>query len=193
VAAQAEQSRALGRRDRAAFRGLNRREAGSQILEAALVLPILFLVVLAIFWFGMAFYITSTAQRAAKQGMQIAARPTCATCGNDFVSSRQVADSVKSVLQVGHLSPSNLTSSSPPFACQASPAPSCRTSQNVQVCDGVPLTCGGAACQDPPAACGDNPSLGMRVSFGYRFDAPVTIGGWRSITIPVSVQGLPER
>jgi len=162
-------------------------------VEAALVLPVLFLVILAIFWFGMAYYITSTGERAAKQAMQAAARPSCATCGNTFTSAAQVANSVTSVLQVGHLNPANITANSPPFACQATPAPSCSTSQGVELCDDVPLTCGSVACQQPPAACGADASLGVRVSFGYRFVTPVPIGGWRSIRIPVSVQGLPER
>ncbi|HTR67692.1 MAG TPA: TadE family protein [Terriglobales bacterium] len=168
-------------------------ETGSQILELALVLPILFLVIFAIFWFGLAYYITSTGERAAKQAIQIADRPTCATCGNTFNTDTQVTDSIKSVLQVGHLNPANLTSVSPPFACAADPAPSCRTLQGVEICSDVPLTCGSAACQQPPAACGRDTAFGTRISFAYRLDFPLAVGGERSLTIPLSAQGIPQR
>jgi TadE-like protein len=170
-----------------------RREAGNEIVEMALVLPILFLVLLAIFWFGMAFYAMSTAQRAAKQAIAEAARPTCATCGNDFSSRRQVVSAVQQSLQTGHLNIANIVSTSLPFACQATPAPSCNTSQGIQICDGVPLNCGTAPCQDPPAACGNDAMLGMRVSFGYRLNSPVPLGNWSSITIPASAQSPAER
>jgi Flp pilus assembly protein TadG len=45
-------------------------EEGQEIAEAAVVMPILCLVLLAIFWFGRAFNIASTVERAAKHGVQ---------------------------------------------------------------------------------------------------------------------------
>ena len=47
--------------------GYIERDSGQEIAEAALVLPILFLILLAIFWFGRAFNIASTIERAAKR------------------------------------------------------------------------------------------------------------------------------
>ena len=74
--------------------------------------------------------------------------------------------------------------------CHAPPA--CSTTQGVEICNGVPLTCGLAACQVPPQNCGSQPALGMRVSFGYKFNSPVPIGSWQSITLRASAQAQQE-
>src|SRR5271167_4622862 len=55
---------------------------GAEIAEAALVLPLVFMLLLGIVWFGRAFNIYSTIQQAAQQGAITAARATCATCGD---------------------------------------------------------------------------------------------------------------
>src|SRR5207248_11774911 len=78
-------------------------ECGQEILEAAIVLPILFLIFLAIFWFGRAFNISSTLDRAAREGVKAAGRATCATCGNAFQSSSQVVSQVTAVLNADNL------------------------------------------------------------------------------------------
>ena len=56
---------------------------GAEIAEAALVLPLVFMLLLGIVWFGRAFNIYSTIKQAAQQGAITAARATCATCGNN--------------------------------------------------------------------------------------------------------------
>jgi TadE-like protein len=168
------------------------RESGQEIAEAALVLPILFTILLAIFWFGRAFNITATLERAAKQGIENFAHPTCVSCGNTFPTNAQVVATVSSVLQDDHLSPANLTSYPTPFACLATPAPSCTTSSGVETCTGVPLTCGTVLCQSPPVACGSNPSLGVRVSFGYQFTSPLPIANLPAMTLHASAQSQLE-
>ncbi len=57
-----------------------RSSEAAEIAEAALVLPVVFVFLLGIVWFGRAFNIYSTIQQAAQQGAIAAARPTCATC-----------------------------------------------------------------------------------------------------------------
>ena len=58
---------------------------GAEIAEAAAVLPLMFMVLLGIFWFGQAFSIygaiTRAAQEAARAGSYSA---NCATCGTDL-------------------------------------------------------------------------------------------------------------
>lgn len=174
------------------FTSRRREQHGAEIVELALVLPVFFLVIFPILWFGLVFNIASTAQRAAKLGVQIAARPSCTLCGNNFTADAQVLDTINLVLNTDHLNPANLTSHSPPFVCQATPAPNCTMLQNVQICSGVPLTCGPVGCESPPAACGTNPTLGRRVSLGYRFNSPVPVGSWQAITIPASAQSPSE-
>jgi len=166
------------------------RDSGQEIAEAALVLPILFLILLAIFWFGRAFNIASTIERAAKHGIQTFDRPTCAVCGNSFSTDAQIVDSVNSALEDDHLQPANVTAYSPPFACNA--APTCTTIQGVEICRNVPLTCGTANCQSPPAACGSGAALGVRVSFGYQFTSPLPIANLPAMTLHASALSQAE-
>lgn len=168
------------------------RQRGAEILEAALVLPILFFVIFAMIWLGLAFNISSTLHRAARQALRGGVSPSCALCGNTLPTDTQVVDTVNSALQAAHLRSAQLTPYSPPFACQATPAPSCTTVQNVEICRGVPVSCGAASCQPPPAACGAFPGLGSRVSFAYQFDSPLPVGAFRSITIRASAQSPGE-
>ncbi len=171
--------------------GYIKRDSGQEIAEAALVLPILFLILLAIFWFGRAFNIASTIERAAKHGIQTFDRPTCTVCGNSFSTDAQIVDSVNSALQDDHLQPANVTAYSPPFACNA--APTCTTIQGVEICRNVPLTCGTANCQSPPAACGSYPDLrGVRVSFGYQFTSPLPIANLPAMTLHASALSQAE-
>ncbi len=168
-------------------------DSGQEIAEAALVLPILFLILLAIFWFGRAFNIASTIERAARHGIQTFTHPTCASCGNNFPTNAQTVDSVNSALQDDHLQPANVTAYAPPFACDATPAPTCTTLQGVEICTGVPLTCGTVNCQNPPVACGSNPDLqGVRVSFGYQFTSPLPIANLPAMTLHASALSPQE-
>jgi len=164
------------------------RQRGAEILEAALVLPILFFVIFAMIWLGLAFNISSTLHRAARQALRGGVSPSCALCGNTLPADTQVVDTVNSALQAAHLRSAKLTPYSPPFACQTTPAPRCTTVQNVEICRGVPVSCGGATCQSPPVTCGSFPGLGARVSFAYQFDSPLPLGAFRSIAIRASAQ-----
>lgn len=170
-------------------------DSGQELVEAAIVLPIVFLILFAIFWFGRAFNIISTLERAARAGLQSATHSTCAACLNLSPTNGAIVTSINNVLQADHLKTSNITSYSPPYACTgASPSPVCNTlSNNAQVCTNVPLTCGGASCQSPPVACGANPALGTRISFAYQFDAPLPFVNLNAFTIPASAQSEPEQ
>ncbi len=185
------QNRKIGRLP--GFRAIGSdRESGAQIAEAAVVLPVLFLVIIAIFWFGLAFNVAATVERAAKLGAIVAARPTCASCTNAFPASATVVTAIQNSLRAGHLDPANVIANAPAFACTPTIAPVCTTASGVEICDGVPLTCGTAACQTPPVGCGVNAQFGMRVSFGYRFKSPVPVGSFTQITIPASAQAQKE-
>jgi Flp pilus assembly protein TadG len=166
------------------------RQGGAHIAEAAFVLPILFLILMGIFWFALAFNVSTTVERAAKQGMMVAARPTCATCGNASSNSAAVS-AIQSTLVADHLEPGNIVSYAPGFVCTGG-GTGCSTTSNVQICTTAPLNCGNASCQDPPAACGSGVTRGVRVSFAYRYRSPVPLGGWSAITIPATAQAPRE-
>jgi hypothetical protein len=83
------------------------RESGSVIAEAAIVLPVMFTVLLGIFWVGRGFNTYEVMLHAAREGAHAAATASCATCGNvgygssgggvDVVASNYVAP----ILQAG--------------------------------------------------------------------------------------------
>src|SRR5881398_427753 len=83
--------------------GYIKRDSGQEIAEAAFVLPILFLIMLAIFWFGRAFNISSTLDRAAREGVKAASRRSCAMCGNAFETDSQVVAQITAVLNADRL------------------------------------------------------------------------------------------
>ena len=170
-------------------------DSGQELVEAAIVLPIVFLILFGIFWFGRAFNIIGTLERAARAGLQSATHSTCASCGagNTPPTNLAIVTSINNVLLADHLRTGNITAYSPPYAC-LSPSTVCTTlSNNAQVCTGVPLTCGGVSCQSPPVACGANPALGTRISFAYQFDAPLPFINLNAFTIPASAQSEPEQ
>src|SRR5208282_2495622 len=77
---------------------------GAEIAEAALVLPLVAMLLFGIIWFGRAFNIYSTIQQAAQQGAITAARDSCATCGTPGLPSAATAGAaVAAVLQANNL------------------------------------------------------------------------------------------
>src|SRR5438045_3302176 len=62
------------------IRTLVRDTRGAEIAEAAAVLPVMFMILLGIFWFGQAFSLYGTLTRAAQEGARAAVAPVCATC-----------------------------------------------------------------------------------------------------------------
>ena len=151
-----------------------RRTEASEIAEAALVLPVVFLFMLGIIWFGRAFNIYSTIQQAAQQGAILAARPSCATCAayscgsvsTNFPCDATVYQAVTAVMNASSVTPSEITDS------RSFPAGTCTTNNSVTVCRDVQLN---ATQSNPPtiAPCASvsTPSTvcGVLVTFQYPF------------------------
>ena len=55
---------------------------GSELLEFALVLPVLVMLLLGAVWIGRAVSVYQALGRAAREGARVALARTCATCGN---------------------------------------------------------------------------------------------------------------
>ena len=64
----------------ATWRCLARDTRGTEIAEMAVVLPLLFMLLMGIFWFGQAFRVYGTLTQAARAGARAAVAPVCATC-----------------------------------------------------------------------------------------------------------------
>ena len=137
---------------------------GAEIAEAALVLPLVFMLLLGIVWFGRAFNIYSTIQQAAQQGAITAARASCVTCGNASPSDGTVTGVVEAVMKASSIDTSQILVNPNPAApvfC-ANPPNTCTTAgDNVKVCRNVLL--------NPPAGGTQTPQCGVIVSFQYPF------------------------
>lgn len=84
--------------------------AGQEIAEAAVVLPVLFLIVFGILWFARAFSIYSTLNRAASAAAVAGASSTCATCSNLPMTPGAVQTNiVNPILVAAHLDPAQVT------------------------------------------------------------------------------------
>jgi len=82
---------------------------GSQIAEAAVIMPLMIMMLLGITWFGRAFNLYATINRAAQEGAKAAAAPTCATCSNTFYNAATLQTTViNPILNAAHLDPNQV-------------------------------------------------------------------------------------
>ena len=150
------------------FRRILRETRGAEIAETAMVLPILFTILLGIFFFGRAYNIYGTITQAALQGARAAVAAPCATCTTGGMTADQIATNVVApVLQASHLNPSAVQSLQP-NAC------ACGT-----VGCGTPVACDPAGVSATPSICVQqnvtltntvgNPQCGTSVAFQYPY------------------------
>jgi Flp pilus assembly protein TadG len=141
---------------------------GTEIAEAAVVLPVLFTILLGVFFFGRAYNIYGTITQAAMQGARAAVAPVCATCPPGGLTANQVATNVVApVLQASNLNTSAVQSFQPP-AC------ACGT-----VGCGTPVACDPAGVSATPSICvqqnvtlsnsAGNLQCGTSVAFQYQY------------------------
>jgi Flp pilus assembly protein TadG len=159
-----------------------RTEEAAEIAEFAIVLPILFFLVLAMFWVGQAYNISNNLNKAATDGLGAALKNTCATCGNTAATNVQIADAIEKAFQAGNLKAGSLTSFSPTPACP-SPITSLTSTSgvtyNVEVCTGLPLW---------PAST----VQGTRIALQYQTPISSPVGAFKNLTLAAVVQGRPE-
>jgi Flp pilus assembly protein TadG len=89
---------------------------GAEIAEAAAVLPLMFMILLGIFWFGQAFSIYSAITRAAQEGARAGAAPICTTCGAALSPASRAANAdaaVQAALTIAKLDPTKARQPSP--------------------------------------------------------------------------------
>jgi hypothetical protein len=162
---------------------------GAEIAEAALVLPLVFMLLLGIVWFGRAFNIYSTIQQAAQQGAITAARSTCVTCGDAAASDGNVVVAISAVLQASNLNDPIPVNSKPPtpLSCiDPFPVLTCPATNNITICRQALL--------NPPASPNQTPQCGTIVSFQYPFTfyLPFTSLNVQPITMSAQAQSRME-
>ena len=135
-------------------RRLARDTHASEVAEAALVLPLMFMILLGIFWFGQAFRIYGTITHAAREGARAAVAPVCATCpaaGNPV--SKIAYDAVTTALAPANLKAAQLSQPATILnlvSCKGGAAVPCdSTPTNVCVQENVQLSNSGN-----PGVCG---------------------------------------
>ena len=168
---------------------------GSQIAEAALVMPIVFLLFLGIFWFGRAFNIYATINHAAREAARQAATNTCALCGNldQSANADPIATLVGQALQASKLDPSQVQPVTPNL-CSCG-APSCVSSVPcASISAGQPQVCVQFNVQLNPVATTPG-SCGVSVAFRYpyQFFLPFTSLNMQQIYLPTQVLAKGEQ
>lgn len=149
---------------RGIFRKIAHDTRGAEIAEAAAVLPLMFMVLLGIFWFGQAFSLYGTITRAAQEGARAGAAPYCTTCSSPQTAAANAEAAVKSAMTIANL---DFTKAQQPASPPSFPAGSCGATPP---CDsGSSNFCVQTPVQLTNAGAGDTPVCGISVSFQYPF------------------------
>jgi Flp pilus assembly protein TadG len=148
---------------------------GAEIAEAAAVLPLMFMVLLGIFWFGQAFRLYGTITRAAQDGARAGAVPYCTTCPAGTSNVTNAVNAVNSALTASNLDPNAVqgpTGVPTINACLTNGDNSCRTSGTSQVCvqPSVQLSSASVAPSGATGVCG----LAVTFQYPYSFWLPFT-------------------
>jgi Flp pilus assembly protein TadG len=88
---------------RETLRRLAHETSASEIAEAAVVMPLMFMVILGVFWFGQAFSTYGAITRAAQEGARAGAAPYCATCPAGNFPAQNAFNAVQAALLASHL------------------------------------------------------------------------------------------
>jgi len=170
---------------------------GMEIAEAALVFPVLFMLLLGIVWFGRAFQVYATMSQAAQQGVALAARPVCATCtpgtgtwtGTSFPGDGAVENAILATTDAARLDRSQMTPATLTVsACTAPPAPpggGCSTSPGgyFTICRAVQLN---------PASTPQQCGTVVGFEYAFQFNLPFTSLNMRPITLKAQAQSRME-
>jgi hypothetical protein len=143
------------------------RERGAELVEAAIVLPVLLSLLIGIVWIARAYNVYETMTRAAREGARFAVAPSCSLCpsGNTFPSDGDVQGVINGALSASSLDPTKVK---PAISIQRS-----------QVLDSSNPT---------------SPVSGVIIKFGYPFQfvIPFTSLNLTTITISTTVQMRQE-
>ncbi len=176
---------------------LVRAAGGAEIAETAIIIPLLFMIVMAIFWFAQAFRIYTTITQAARQGARAAVAPACSTCTaqSTTVAAQNAIAAINSTLTAAHMGTSQIQApTSVPTLCP---------------CGSINASCGGLAigctslptttyvCVQPNvqlsySSLGGAGICGTSVSFGYKngfsFSIPFTELNLGNMNLPAQAQ-----
>jgi hypothetical protein len=174
---------------------------GSEIAETAVILPLFFMIFMAVFWFGQAFRIYGTLTHATRLGAEAAAAPACATCAAGTAATN-AQTAVYNALAAAHLDQSDLvawggtspTWTSPALCACGSQTSSCKTPvscdgsvANVCVQENVQLS---YPSQGGLGTCGI--SVSARYKYPYHLPIPLTTLDLGNVLLPGQAQMRQE-
>ncbi len=148
---------------RSTLRRLATEVRGAEIAEAAAVLPLMFMMLLGIFWFGQAFSIYGAITRAAQEGARAGAVPYCTTCTGANPMATNAVNAVNAALAASKLDPNQAAPPTPPptfSSCNTTSSACAAASSNICVQSPVQFF---PATATAPGVCG------MSVTFQYPF------------------------
>lgn len=152
--------------NRRTLRMLLRDTRGAEIAEAAAVLPLMFMILLGIFWFGQAFSIYGTITRAAQEGARAGAIPYCATCSGNTLAqyATNAVTAVQKTLAASNLDPTlaRQPATPPVFNSCTSASTACSAAASTNVCVQMPV-------QLTNPVTGADGVCGISVTFQYPF------------------------
>ena len=161
---------------------------GAEIAEAAAVLPLMFLILLGIFWFGQAFSIYGAINRAAHEGARAGSVPTCVTCTGPNTIAQYGANAVTAVnnaLTQSQLDPlkAQIPFAPPSFSvCQGTSGSSACGAVSAKVCVQMPVQF--SAASTAPGACG----ISVSFQYPYQFWLPFSSLNHQIIYLNASAQ-----
>jgi len=147
---------------RISVRGVTRwrEESGAELFEAALVIPLLLMLLLGIISFGRAYNEYQTITRAAREGARELVLTNCATCGNSsYTASAARTDFVEPAMTASSLDPTKIINYNTTYVFLDPNDPS-------------PYICG----------------IQIAFQYPYTFSLPFTSLNFSTINLPVTVQ-----
>jgi Flp pilus assembly protein TadG len=180
------------------WQGLARNTRGSEIAETAMILPLFFMIFMAIFWFGQAYRAYGALTHATRLGAEAAVAPVCTTCAappaNAVATNAQTA--VQNALQYAHLSQNQLVPWStwtPPTVCTCGTVASATACTAPRACDpSVTNVCVQENVQLSYPSPGGMGTCGISVSarfqYAYHFPIPFTNLDLGNILLPGQAQ-----
>lgn len=166
---------------------------GTEIAETAVVLPLLFVVLIAIFWFGQAFRIYGTITHAAREGARSAVAPACATCAATTPAQNAVT-AVTNAMTAAHLNTAQLV----PLASWTPPQ-LCPCGNSTSSCSGSVVSCAAASINvcvqanvqlsyvNPQGGAG---SCGTSVSLRYKYPTHFKLPCWPQPCTSLDLENL---
>jgi Flp pilus assembly protein TadG len=154
------------------LRKLMTETGGAEIAEAAAVLPLMFMILLGIFWFGQAFRLYGTITRAAQEGARAGATPNCTTCGGTSFNAANAVSAVNSALAASNLDPTAVLgpTNPPSFNACSNGNNSCQTSGTSLVCVQEPIQLYNVGSLGGAGVCG----IAVTFRYPYKFWLPFT-------------------